>query len=555
MIPKIDLFLWVNPQSQLPPIDWPLGSIQNVEPTIEQAWQAIEYALDFSTADFWLFWDKQLGQPDIDVLMSLVQEPIDIWHAGLLFGLAGEPQEMDYISPTWPLNRDVDPKEKAVSWRMSLRACLIQIQVLKELGQIDRAFETLDAAALEMGYRYIWKGAVMVHDPKLVKDCSLTCIANLSLRDRYTFFIRQYKTIWQKYLLLRRILASQNLVAEIRAYREAFQATKSVLQPGQPDHVLMRLSSEPNCLKNPKISVLIPTLCRYTYLKATLEQLKEQTLKPLEVICVDQTPLAERQIEFYEGFQDLNLKVIWKDEPGQCSARNSGLAQIQNDLILFLDDDVIVGPEYIQSLVKSLDLYQADIAVGVWSQDQEQAISPTDRCYRISDRFATGNSLARREVIQKMGGFDVNYDRNYRADADLGMRLYLAGTISIITPFARENSLSPPIGGLKFFGASDGSRRIKLLQPWPAVTQTYYWMRYFTKTQVRESFLLNLIATAISRKQQFTASFMMKILLVLSTLWTIPFRIFGAWLSIKLAKRMLEAGPKIPDSKNGSVMK
>ena len=123
----------------------------------------------------------------------------------------------------------------------------------------------------------------------------------------------------------------------------------------------------------------------------------------------------------------------------------------------------------------------------------------------------------------------------------------------IITPRAGEHSLSPETGGLKYFGAFDGSRRIRLLHPWPAVTQTYYWMRYFSCNQLREAFILNFISTAIPRERRYSASNQQKTLFLIKQLSFLPFRFFGAIRSIRKAKNMLKTGPQIPDIWSKSI--
>ncbi len=542
-----DLVLWETGQRASDSIEWPLGDIYCLPPVPADASRGILELMANSNAKYVLFWDQRLGQPDYELIKTLVQEAVDIWHAGLSLGTSGEPADLDYKLPAWMFNRDPDPMSRAISWRLSLNACLVRTNVLTVLGQIDPAFETITMAGLEMGYRFLWRGAVPVNEPRLVEGRELVVSQRISTRDRYVFFARHFPSMWCRYILMRRILSNGAVYREVQAYRVADRVVRMIPPTGQPGASLTRPQSDmPDNVEQPKISVLIPTLCRYPYLKDTLRMLEEQTIKPLEVICVDQTPLPERQPGVYESFGGLNIKVMWRDTPGVCSARNAGLQKIQGDYILFLDDDVKVSTDYIESLFEALRLYDADIAVGVWSQGEAEARYKADRIHRVSDRLAGGNSLAKRTVILESGGFDLHYDRDYREDADLGMRLYLAGAISIIAPRATEYSISPPTGGFKSFGAFDGIRKIGLLRPWPAVTQTYYWLRYFSKRQVRESFLLAFVIASVPREVTYSASTIKKLGFMLARIWVFPVRMWGMWLSRRSARRMLSIGPQIP---------
>jgi glycosyltransferase involved in cell wall biosynthesis len=541
-MPKVDLiYLTQTPTEN---ILWELGKVHTVAPVPQAVSDCLELLLANTNATAILFWDERIPLPASSFIQKLMDGPADVWHAGLRLGTKGLPKEMDYVSPGWMFNKDPDLSQTAVSWRISLRACLVRITVLQTLGQIDRAFETLEGAGLEIGYRWIWGGAITLHKPELLPIEIESLNLRPSMMDDYLFIMRHYQHIWQRYVLFRRSLSNGHFIKEYRTYQKARQ--QIVVAPALPKGFLPRPPVED--IPRIRVSVLIPTISRYLYLKDTLGYLCQQTYPPLEVICVDQTPQPQRQPEIYEQYPGLNLKVIWKDESGQCSARNTGLEKVQGDAVLFLDDDVEIDAGYIEALVEGLARCRTDIIQGVWFSkiSNDEIAAESDRYFRLSDRFATGNGMARIEALKKTGGFDLNYNRNYRADADMGMRLYLAGTLSMITPHAREVSLSPPTGGLKLFGATDGSRNIKLLRPWPAATQTYYWLRYLTYRQVREALLLNIIASAIPRERRYSALLGEKIMYVFSQIWKLPFRVWGTWQSVRLAQKMLKNGVQIP---------
>ena len=57
-----------------------------------------------------------------------------------------------------------------------------------------------------------------------------------------------------------------------------------------------------------RVSVLIPTLERYPYLRTLLDQLRSQTVRPYEIIVVDQTSAAEQGRGSGQGLQRPALK-------------------------------------------------------------------------------------------------------------------------------------------------------------------------------------------------------------------------------------------------------
>src|SRR5688572_7565393 len=91
----------------------------------------------------------------------------------------------------------------------------------------------------------------------------------------------------------------------------------------------------------PRVSVIIPTYYRHATLAEVLDCLSVQTLRPHEVVVVDQTPLAERPPGFYEPFQTrLPLQLCDLDAPSSTRARNEGARRATGDLLCFLDDKI-----------------------------------------------------------------------------------------------------------------------------------------------------------------------------------------------------------------------
>lgn len=86
------------------------------------------------------------------------------------------------------------------------------------------------------------------------------------------------------------------------------------------------------------ISVIIPTKNRIGYLLETLDNINAQTLKPVEIIIVDDRStdgtediLKEKKIE--------NLIYVKSKKPGPGAARNEGLKIAQGKYIQFFDSD------------------------------------------------------------------------------------------------------------------------------------------------------------------------------------------------------------------------
>jgi glycosyltransferase involved in cell wall biosynthesis len=97
-----------------------------------------------------------------------------------------------------------------------------------------------------------------------------------------------------------------------------------------------------------KISVILPIYKVEKYLKKCVDSVLDSTFKNLEVILVDDgSPDACPQICDDYAMVDSRVKVIHKENGGQSSARNAGLAIASGDYISFIDpDDSIYNDGY-----------------------------------------------------------------------------------------------------------------------------------------------------------------------------------------------------------------
>lgn len=99
-------------------------------------------------------------------------------------------------------------------------------------------------------------------------------------------------------------------------------------------------------LPSPSLSVIIPTKNRARDLEATIESLLAQTRLPDELIIVDQSP----EKSFTKSIPIPIRYIHHTDLSGASTARNAGMAVATGDVWLFLDDDVIPEPTFIERL-------------------------------------------------------------------------------------------------------------------------------------------------------------------------------------------------------------
>lgn len=125
------------------------------------------------------------------------------------------------------------------------------------------------------------------------------------------------------------------------------------------DTISLSENYEPNA---PYISVIIPIYNVEKYLAKTLDCILIQTLKNIEIICVNDgsTDNSGKILEKYSQ-KDNRIKIINKSNGGQASARNEGLKIAKGKYIGFMDSDDLIPKDYYEVLYKNALRYDADV--------------------------------------------------------------------------------------------------------------------------------------------------------------------------------------------------
>ena len=115
---------------------------------------------------------------------------------------------------------------------------------------------------------------------------------------------------------------------------------------------------------NPKVSVILPVYNVGKYLRQSLDSLINQTLKDIEIICVNDGSTDDSYdiLEEYKQ-KDSRIKVIHKENKGTGAARNDGLRLAMGECIGFVDPDDWVKPNMFEKLYSLIKEKNLDIAM------------------------------------------------------------------------------------------------------------------------------------------------------------------------------------------------
>lgn len=116
--------------------------------------------------------------------------------------------------------------------------------------------------------------------------------------------------------------------------------------------------------EQPLISIIVPIYNVEKYLVKCIESIINQTLSNIEIILVDDGSTDNCGI-IIDGYakKDSRIKVIYKNNGGQSSARNMGLDIARGKYIGFVDSDDWIDNDMYENLYKSIIESNADICV------------------------------------------------------------------------------------------------------------------------------------------------------------------------------------------------
>lgn len=113
-----------------------------------------------------------------------------------------------------------------------------------------------------------------------------------------------------------------------------------------------------------KVSIIIPIYNSEKYLKRCIDSVISQTYKNLEIILVNDGS-TDNSVNICNEYvkQDSRIKLISKENGGLSSARNKGLEYVTGDYVFYLDSDDYLSKKCIETLVKYIIKYDADISI------------------------------------------------------------------------------------------------------------------------------------------------------------------------------------------------
>ncbi|WP_278846802.1 glycosyltransferase family 2 protein [Brachyspira pilosicoli] len=112
-----------------------------------------------------------------------------------------------------------------------------------------------------------------------------------------------------------------------------------------------------------KVSVIVPVYNVEDYLIECLTSIINQTLKEIEIICIDDCG-TDNSINILKEYakKDDRIRIIsHKENKGLGTARNTGIKESKGEYISFIDSDDYISRDYLENLYNTIIKYETDI--------------------------------------------------------------------------------------------------------------------------------------------------------------------------------------------------
>lgn len=192
----------------------------------------------------------------------------------------------------------------------------------------------------------------------------------------------------------------------------------------------------------PSVAVVIPFYNGADFIERSVKSVFEQTVPAAEVIVVNDGSRPEERAALDALAGRYPFRIVDKENGGQGSARNAGVAASTSDYLCFLDQDDFYLPNHIETLASAIpvgdrlfgfvyaDVYEAHadgktIRTGVV---KEHSTHPKREIFELlrEDMFVLPSAaLVNREAFEAVGGFDPQF-MGYEDD-DLFLRIFRQG--------------------------------------------------------------------------------------------------------------------------------
>jgi glycosyltransferase involved in cell wall biosynthesis len=232
----------------------------------------------------------------------------------------------------------------------------------------------------------------------------------------------------------------------------------------------------------PLISVVIPAKNADDCLGDLFNHLDNQTLPSdrFQVLVVDDASVdgTRRLIEKWVDDAPNRRRLLSGGGRGPAHARNVGLREAKGEWVAFTDSDTMPLPNWLEEALKAVERSGVHALEGAVEPWPAEAVAPYTHQIDSAEggRYMTANMIYRRDLLERLRGFDERFEAAFLEDSDLAFRVLDAG---FEIPYVPEVRVRHRVERRSLVGVHRSARKLR----WLALLAAKHPERY--RNQIR----------------------------------------------------------------------
>lgn len=204
-------------------------------------------------------------------------------------------------------------------------------------------------------------------------------------------------------------------------------------------------------MSRPSITIQLCTYNRAALLQRVLQGCFEQSVAEYEVVLINDGSQDETAaiIEHAQRTAPVRFKAVTHSNRGLARSRNVGIEMASGQRIIFIDDDVLPMPNFVEEHLRTARRHPRDVVRGgvIMTESFDRLPAPFWSPLRdySANYFWTSNVSVPVETLRRVGGFNENFREYGWEDIDVGLRLRQEGLRSHVNPKALAFHYKPKL--------------------------------------------------------------------------------------------------------------
>lgn len=174
---------------------------------------------------------------------------------------------------------------------------------------------------------------------------------------------------------------------------------------------------------SPKVSIIIPVYNVAGYLRQCIGSIANQTLKEIEIICVNDGSTDDSP-QILEEFvkKDERIKYISRENKGISASRNDGLDHAAAEYVMLIDADDYLEPDMVETMYNAMLEHKPDVVVCDVDNIIDDTVTDPEKIKEFSNSQNWFNRYSRPDGLYDIGKnikeefASVVWNKLYKAD-------------------------------------------------------------------------------------------------------------------------------------------